>query len=69
LVQIAKSHEGDPSNQKSKNRQLAEAGSIELALEGDGDVFPIGNHTSHMKATHQTENQRTITSPKPALPN
>jgi hypothetical protein len=39
LVQIAKSHKGDPSNRKSKSHQLAGAGSAELTLEGDGDVF------------------------------
>jgi hypothetical protein len=38
-VPIAKSHEGDPSNQKLKNHQLAEDGSTELMLEGDGEVF------------------------------
>jgi hypothetical protein len=38
-VQIAKSHEGDPSNQKSKNCQLAGAYSAKLTLEGEGDAF------------------------------
>jgi hypothetical protein len=46
LVQVTKSHEGDPSNQKSRNRQLDKTGSAEPTVEGDGDVLSNGNHTS-----------------------
>jgi hypothetical protein len=67
-VQIVKSHEGDPSNQKSKNRQLTEACSAKLTLKGEGDAFRFKSQ-SRMNTTHQTKNQRIVSLPKPALPN
>jgi hypothetical protein len=39
LVQVAKSHEGNPSNPKTKNRQLAEVGPTESTKAGNSDVF------------------------------
>jgi hypothetical protein len=41
LFQRAKSHEGNPSNQKTKNNQPAEADPTKLTQEGDGDVFSM----------------------------
>jgi hypothetical protein len=63
LVQIAKSHEGNQSSQKSKNRQLIQARPTKLTLEGEGDAFWFKSQ-SHTKATHQTKNQRIISLPK-----
>jgi hypothetical protein len=62
------SHEGDPSNKKLKNHQVTKACSTKLMIEGEGDAFQF-KLQSCTKATHQTENERTINSPKLAPPN
>jgi hypothetical protein len=66
--EIAKSHEGNPSNQKSMNRQLAEACSAKLMLEGEETLF-ISNHEVTLWWAIKPKNQRTVSLSKLAPPN
>jgi hypothetical protein len=69
----SKSPLGDFGKWKATNRYLVEASFADLILEGERDAFwlylkcktSISNHT---RAISENEKQKTITSPKPALP-
>jgi hypothetical protein len=74
LVQIAKSHEGNPSNQKTKNRLLTEACFTKLTLEDEGDAFWFYRKckmlaANRTKMTSQNQKSGTVSSTKPALLN
>jgi hypothetical protein len=66
--QNRKTHEGDPSDRKSKNLYLTNASFAKLMVEGEGDAFRFKSQ-SCMTVTHQTENQRPVSSPKLGKPN
>jgi hypothetical protein len=59
-VQIAKSHEGNPSNQKSKNCQLAEACSAKLMLEGEGDAFGSNSKVARRHPSNRETKNRQL---------
>jgi hypothetical protein len=42
---------------------VSKASSAKLTIEGEGDAFQLKSQ-SHTKVTHETENQRTISSSK-----
>jgi hypothetical protein len=63
-----KSHEGNCTKLKIRNRQLTKASFAKLTLEGEGDAFLL-KLKSHVKATHQTKNLRIISLLKLALLN
>jgi hypothetical protein len=74
MVQITKSHKGNPSNQETKNRQFAKAGPTEPTQEGDGDVFSMAvaqilvpYHQLGHRCIHLTSNPDMISAPQKEL--
>jgi hypothetical protein len=70
MVRIAKSHEGDPSNQKAKIHQLAEAGPTESMQEGDSDIFSMIMAHFHQPGRcciHLTSNPGVTSTPQKEL--